>query len=254
MHLSSFVHSLKRCSLIFPYSLDKVPAQKAQANAIEGLGSIETVLNTASHKRSVEDIKMLVKFTADIDFFKKLREENTSEAHVKCCRYMNYERFGADERVIDYGEVGDKFYIILQGSVRVFIPSSTQEGNFEETGVLCKGKSFGELALTKDMPRAARIITGEQTHFATLNKRDFKAILGKLAEQALNNRVAYLFLGLGLSRCSSSSLISSEKSSSIGSKSSSAKAIKPMKCTSSRKASSNSALVLSRPKPRIEGS
>jgi CRP-like cAMP-binding protein len=135
---------------------------------------------------------MLVNFTADIEFFKKLKEENSSEAHVKCCQFMHYERIGPEALVIDYREIGDMFYIILQGSVRVFVPSSSQEGNFEDIGVLCKGKSFGELALTKEIPRAARIISVEDTQFATLNKRDCKAILGKLSEQALNSRVAYL--------------------------------------------------------------
>lgn len=38
---------------------------------------------------------------------------------------------------------------------------------------LRSGKSFGELALIKDQPRAASIKTLEDCHFAVMNKSDY---------------------------------------------------------------------------------
>jgi CRP-like cAMP-binding protein len=150
------------------------------------------MLKLPPQSRSATDIQALLNFTADIKFFKQLNEENSSEAHLKCCRFMHYEYAAADAMLFDFGNSGDKFYVILDGTVKVLVPNTCVEGAFQEVGGLGIGQSFGELALTKDMPRAARIVCAEACHFATLHKQDFKRILGRLIEQMLNRRVAFL--------------------------------------------------------------
>jgi CRP-like cAMP-binding protein len=153
---------------------------------------MQTILKLPPQSRSTDDIQALMTFTADIELFKQLNDESSSEAHVKCCRFMHYEYADADAVLFDYANAGDKFYIILDGTVKVQVPSTYEEGAFQEVGVLGRGQSFGELALTKDMPRAARIVCISGCHFATLHSQDFKRILGRLTEQMLDRRVAFL--------------------------------------------------------------
>ena len=47
-----------------------------------------------------------------------------------------------------------------------------------EVANLNVGDGFGELALLNDGPRLATITCKEESHFATLNKENFRAILG----------------------------------------------------------------------------
>lgn len=184
--------SSSRLSLNSVYSNDKLSEYNDDVDDFTDLYQIKKILKLAPKHRTARNINTLLQFTSDIDFFRKLNEESSVEAHLKCCQFMHYECMPAMTTVFDFGDKGQKFYIILQGAVRVLVPSKGEEGLYDQVCVLNKGNSFGELALTKNMPRAARIITKEETHFATLHKLDFKSILGKLTEQTLNNRVSFL--------------------------------------------------------------
>ncbi len=77
------------------------------------------------------------------------------------------------------GTIGQTFYIILQGSVGVWIrvPNKRNEPVLTEVKVIEAGSSFGELALLSNKPRAATIIAKEDTHLAVLEKKDFQRIL-----------------------------------------------------------------------------
>ena len=50
-------------------------------------------------------------------------ESDKNERISKIIQILNYEKFKKDEYIINYGEIGDKFYIILSGSVNVYKPS-----------------------------------------------------------------------------------------------------------------------------------
>ena len=104
---------------------------------------------------------------------------------------MTAEYFKAGKTIFELGSAGYKFYIILKGSVGVFvnIPKIVEENN--EKGEIVKrmeapltdvktlntGDSFGELALIDNKPRAATIICKSDSHFAVLEKKDFNSIL-----------------------------------------------------------------------------
>jgi CRP-like cAMP-binding protein len=156
----------------------------------EEIKQIKTILKLAPDDRSADDVRLLMNFTSHIEFFRKLSDDNFPEAHLKCCQYMHYECKRAEQTVFDYGERGSTFYIILKGAVKVLVPSKFV--GFDQVAVLKQGQSFGELALTKKQPRAAKVVCSDDTHFATITKKDFKAILGKLTEQMLNSRVSFL--------------------------------------------------------------
>jgi len=74
--------------------------------------------------------------------------------------------------VFSQGDIGTCWYIILKGSVNVVIVGK---------GVVCTlqmGDDFGKLALINDAPRAASIVTAEDsTHFLRVDKEHFNRIL-----------------------------------------------------------------------------
>ena len=102
-------------------------------------------------------------------------------------------RYTARQYLFYKGDIGTKFYIILEGSCSVLIPyvkDDTEE--LHEVKVYTKGDSFGELALIKNQPRAATILCREDTHFAVLERDDFTRIIGKMKEVLLNRKVDFL--------------------------------------------------------------
>jgi ATP-binding cassette subfamily B protein len=77
------------------------------------------------------------------------------------------ERFPADRLVVHEGDPGDKFYIIVRGSVRV---TTSTKGPERELAVLQDGDHFGEIALLQDVPRTATIRTRTDSLFVTLSR------------------------------------------------------------------------------------
>ena len=61
------------------------------------------------------------KIINDIKFFKQ-RNIKQNEL-VELVSAFKFEEFEAGEDVINHGESGDKFYIILKGKVKVMIPN-----------------------------------------------------------------------------------------------------------------------------------
>ena len=57
---------------------------------------------------------------------------------------------------------------------------------------LIAGKSFGELALIKNKPRAATIKCLEDCHFAVMSKQDYQKVLQRIEQKNLNKIVDFL--------------------------------------------------------------
>lgn len=72
--------------------------------------------------------------------------------------YFFKEFFPAGARIVRQGEIGDKFFIISGGNVR--ITKDTERGDEDELVVLGKGQYFGEKALydKEDNKRQANAI------------------------------------------------------------------------------------------------
>jgi CRP-like cAMP-binding protein len=132
-----------------------------------------------------------LKLTDEIAFFKNLQEEHSVEVHLECCKYMRYEAATEGSFVFNYGEAADKFYIIVEGSVEVRVPSpdKLQQIPISE---LEPGQSFGELALLRGQPRAASVYCKTMCHFATLSKTDYNRILAPAFERKLELKLGFL--------------------------------------------------------------
>lgn len=90
---------------------------------------------------------------------------------------MSMEQFVAGQFIIRQGEEGDKFYLIREGSVDVFLDDENAPGGKRFDRIMVEGDYFGELALMKGQPRAATIIARENLTLYSLSKADFMETL-----------------------------------------------------------------------------
>lgn len=147
------------------------------------------LLQKPPQNRKINDIKILKRSTEKVAFF----QTTGSETHEQCLRAMNFKFYPKGHTIFEIGTVGTTFYVILKGSVGVWvnIPRVIKEeknGVYEERvevtlteiKVLLAGAAFGELALMEKKPRAATIRCKEDSCFAVLDKRNFDLILSNL--------------------------------------------------------------------------
>ncbi|MBU8894692.1 cyclic nucleotide-binding domain-containing protein [Corallococcus sp. M34] len=76
------------------------------------------------------------------------------EAFIALFERCPLRRFGAGERIIEQGSLGDAFYVICEGRVRVFREDS---GRRDVLATLEGGTFFGEMALLSGAPRTASV-------------------------------------------------------------------------------------------------
>ena len=81
------------------------------------------------------------------------------------------------------GDVGDRFYIVDSGTVRIEFEDGEKEGG--------PGDYFGEIALLRDVPRTATVTATTATRLFALERADFlAAVTGHaLAEAAAHEIV-----------------------------------------------------------------
>jgi CRP-like cAMP-binding protein len=90
--------------------------------------------------------------------------------------------YSAEEVVFHEGEVGDAFYAVLEGKVRI---SKYVAGIGEEAlAVLEKGSYFGEMALIDEFPRSASAIAHTDCRLLLMDKADFNKLLSQDKELA----------------------------------------------------------------------
>ncbi len=87
-----------------------------------------------------------------------------------------YEKtFAKEQPVFQEGEIGDAFYIVTEGQVRI---STMVPGVGEEAlKVLRPGDYFGEMALIDDFPRSAHAIVHEKCRLFVIRKEDLEDLL-----------------------------------------------------------------------------
>jgi signal transduction histidine kinase len=113
-------------------------------------------------------------------FFASLRDDEVATLLDVC----QEEHFAPDELVFSEGSAADKFYIVLQGTVRVWKASEAAPSELlAEHG---EGHLFGEMALVDDLPRSATIRAKDAVRLLSIEKRDFQRIVAADAGIALS--------------------------------------------------------------------
>lgn len=139
----------------------------------------------------------------DVPFFEKLTERQRR----MLCHRMTLEWFGAREFIIKIGDYGDKFYIIIGGSVAVQVLSknclcprriheqglcSCPDRPLETAIFLSKGMSFGEMALQSNTPRTATIMATEKTATLVVTRADYADFAGTAHREFIEQRISFL--------------------------------------------------------------
>lgn len=81
-------------------------------------------------------------------------------------------------------EIGTEFYILINGSVKIF--TSGKQGEEKILAVMQAGDSFGELALIDGKPRSASAASVEKSVLLSLSKQDFLGVLSANFDITLN--------------------------------------------------------------------
>lgn len=81
-----------------------------------------TILEKSSNLRSISEIEKITKYLREVPFFKdrKIRDKDLDEL----VGAFHFESFSPGEQIMEFGEVGNKFYIQFKGVVSVSTPNS----------------------------------------------------------------------------------------------------------------------------------
>jgi MFS family permease len=94
----------------------------------------------------------------------------------------------AGETVVRAGDVGDRFYIVDSGTVRIGLGNGEKDSG--------AGEYFGEIALLRDVPRTATVTAATETRLYALERADFlaavtgHALAEAAAEEVVDTRLA----------------------------------------------------------------
>ena len=158
------------------------------------------------------EIEFLEKMLKNYSFFKDIRDKISLESYHELFREFRFESHSKDVVLFNYGETGKKFYVILSGSVYVFVPKvkkilaeqtakinrqisyipPTEEEkmleqfpNMQLINVLKEGDLFGEISLSLKEPRTATVVCKEYSTFGVLNAYSYERILKNNYESEL---------------------------------------------------------------------
>ena len=106
-----------------------------------------------------------------IDLFKEIHPEGLERLASVCSE----ETYRVGEIVFTDGEVGDKLYLLLEGTIRI---SREVSGMGEEAlAILGPGAAFGEMSLIDDFPRSADARVHERCRLLVLTKSALEDLL-----------------------------------------------------------------------------
>jgi len=115
--------------------------------------------------------KPALEILSQIDLFADLPQE-----HLRRLVDIGIEeqyRLGAT--IFSEGDLGDQFYVILEGAVRIsrIVPGMGEEA----LAVLRPGAYFGEMSLIDDAPRSATSICHEACRVFVIHRRDLEDLM-----------------------------------------------------------------------------
>ena len=105
-----------------------------------------------------------------------LLQSLSEEALFNVASHLEFAEFGPHDRIIRQGDFGDRFYIIEEGEVEVYVHGAYVVN-------LKEGTFFGEQALLTNAPRNASIVAAENgCKCLTMSRANFETYLGPLRD------------------------------------------------------------------------
>ena len=84
---------------------------------------------------------------------------------------MEEQRFMEGARVVKFGDVGDTFYVILEGEAKVLAPDGRAVNR------LRPGEFFGEISLLDGQPRTASVVAETPMRMLALSRPAFRQLI-----------------------------------------------------------------------------
>ena len=136
-------------------------------------------------KSTIKKTNNTLSFFSQLQYMKKTQIfRNTSDNKlIKICHLMNKEKYNDGDIILKEGEIGDKFYIIKKGKVKVYKDN-------KYIRVLEVGNCFGETSLLIHEPRTATIIAEDKCSFYVLTKKVFDEVMDKNMLDYLKKKIA----------------------------------------------------------------
>ncbi|CAD8053062.1 unnamed protein product [Paramecium sonneborni] len=164
---------------------------------------------------------------------------------MQAAKYVKLETFSFAQIIFNYGEFGDKMYIILKGEVGVYVPKSKDDienelslqnirkskklqiqddvllenrnnSNYYQNGIYLyhkvfqyfSGQCFGDVALTSDKPRSASLIVlSEIMYCISINRQQYKQMCEKAIQEQNKTMEIYQRIFNGISQFNISKFI-----------------------------------------------
>lgn len=140
--------------------------------AIDRLSYRRILMGSTTKKRKMYDeFLSRVQILSDLD---KWERANVADALERC-------DFEPGVHVVEQGQPGDEFFIILEGEA-VVLQKRSDDAPFETVGHLASGDYFGEIALLLDRPRAATVVAKTPLKCVKLDRNRFERVMGPVRE------------------------------------------------------------------------
>jgi cAMP-dependent protein kinase regulator len=140
--------------------------------AIDRLTYRAILMGSTMRKRKMYDeFLSKVQILADLD---KWERANVADALERC-------NFEPGTHVVEQGQPGDEFFIIVEGEAEV-LQKRSDDAPFEIVGKLGASDYFGEIALLLDRPRAATVVAKTLLKCVKLDRARFERVMGPVRE------------------------------------------------------------------------
>lgn len=97
---------------------------KVEEIKIPSVDEVVQFLNTPTKERTREDIEYIARYLKNLKFFKTFEDEGNGEVIEQCGKEMKVQFSKNEDHVITHGEFGQTFYVLLKGTVGVYIPEN----------------------------------------------------------------------------------------------------------------------------------
>lgn len=130
----------------------------------------------------------VVQLISDIDVFKHLSHEELG----LLSQYAHRVPFKLSDTIVHEGDVGADFYIVMRGTLKVFLPQEMAGGvatrvSDVKLNILREGDCFGEYSMIDKSPASASIVALSDGELMRIAGADFEHVL------ATHDRLAKVF-------------------------------------------------------------
>lgn len=160
----------------------KKGAKPANYDACKG------ILEKSPFLRSRKDCALLQQLVKNVKFFQNLGEEQ----QLDLCKVMGHQDVAwARQTIMQQGDLGSTFYVILVGSFHVQVKVEDSK-NLKTVAHLHPGESFGEAALINNNPRNATVVSAEPSELLMIEKEDYERVIKSLHVDALKKKSNFI--------------------------------------------------------------